>query len=65
MCFLCSVEFSHAKPLDPLNLGRLQKWIDDGRIDPSHVITMKDLVDSRIVNGVKYGVKLLADVRDR
>lgn len=49
-------------PLEPLNLGRLQQWIDAGRIDPTRVITMKDLLDSRAVHGIQYGVKLLADV---
>ena len=44
-------------PLEPLNLGRLQQWIDAGRIDP-----MKDLLDSKAVHGIQYGVKLLADV---
>ena len=47
----------------PLNLGRLQQWIDAGRIDPSRVITMKDLLDSRAVHKIEYGVKLLADVK--
>lgn len=49
-------------PLEPLNLGRLQQWIDAGRIDPTRVITMKDLLDSKAVHGIQYGVKLLADV---
>ena len=46
----------------PLNLGRLQQWIDAGRLDTSRVITMKDLLDSRAVHKIQYGVKLLADV---
>ena len=49
-------------PMEPLNLGRLQQWIDAGRIDPSRVITMKDLLDSRAVHDIRFGVKLLADV---
>lgn len=49
----------------PLNLGRLQEWIDAGRIDTSRVITMKDLLDSRAVHQIKFGVKLLADVGKR
>lgn len=53
----------HATPMAPLNLGRLQQWIDAGRIDTSRVITMKDLLDSRAVHKIQYGVKLLADVR--
>ena len=62
MLLSCSLTSRFAMPLEPLNLGRLQQWIDAGRIDPSHVITMKDLLDSRAVHGIQYGVKLLADV---
>ena len=49
--------------MEPLNLGRLQQWIDAGRIDTSRVITMKDLYDSGVVTKIRFGVKLLADVR--
>lgn len=48
--------------MEPLNLGRLQQWIDAGRIDTSRVITMKDLPDSGLVTKIRFGVKLLADV---
>lgn len=54
--------FSHSKPLDQLRLDKLQKWIDDGRIDPTHVITMKTLVDSGLMSNIKYGVKIVAHV---
>lgn len=53
---------SNSKPLDPLRLDKLQKWIDDGRIDPNHVITMKNLVDSGLMSNIKYGVKIVAHV---
>ncbi|EKG20681.1 Ribosomal protein L15 bacterial-type [Macrophomina phaseolina MS6] len=46
--------------MSPLNLDRLQQWIDQGRIDPSKPITMKELHQSRCLHGVKDGVKLLA-----
>lgn len=46
--------------MSPLNLDRLQQWIDQGRIDPSRPITMKELHQSRCLHGVKDGVKLLA-----
>ncbi|KAF2503189.1 ribosomal protein L15 [Lophium mytilinum] len=46
--------------MSPLNLDRLQNWIDQGRLDPSKPITMKELNDSRCLHGVKDGVKLLA-----
>ena len=46
----------------PLNLGRLQLWIDTGRLNPSEVITLKQLHDSGIVGKIKTGVKLLGAV---
>lgn len=45
-----------------LNLDRLQSWIDQGRIDASKEITFKEMLDSRIVHGIKDGVKLLGSV---
>lgn len=50
--------------MTPLNLDRLQHWIDRGLIDPTQPITMKELFATRCVHGIKDGVKLLADVRD-
>ncbi|GAA5881931.1 hypothetical protein JCM1840_005418 [Sporobolomyces johnsonii] len=47
--------------LVPLNLDRLQNWIDRGLIDPSQPITMRELLASRCVSRVKEGVKLLGD----
>lgn len=44
----------------PLNLNKLQAWVDQGRIDASKPITIKELGESRCVNNVKDGVKLLA-----
>ncbi|KAL9068362.1 MAG: hypothetical protein Q9157_006535 [Trypethelium eluteriae] len=50
-----------AAELSPLNLDRLQTWIDEGRLDTSKPITLKELNDSRCLHGVKAdGVKLLA-----
>jgi hypothetical protein len=49
----------------PLNLSRLQFWIDTGRIDPTKKITMKELIDSGCVGRLRkkqVGIKLLADV---
>lgn len=54
---------SFSVDMTPLNLGRLQQWIDEGRIDPTKPITFKELVDTRCVHGIKDGVKLLAAVR--
>ena len=47
----------------PLNVDRLQEWIDQGRLDTSKPITIKELHESRCLHGVKDGVKLLARVR--
>ncbi|KAF2851604.1 ribosomal protein L15 [Plenodomus tracheiphilus IPT5] len=47
--------------MSPINLDRIQSWIDQGRLDPTKPITMKELAKSRCVHGVKRnGVKLLA-----
>ncbi|CAG8522602.1 2014_t:CDS:2 [Ambispora leptoticha] len=48
------------KELTTLELDRLQHWIDRGLIDPNHVITTKQLADTRCVRGVrKDGILLL------
>lgn len=44
----------------PINLNRIQYWINNGRLDPSQPITLKELERSRCIHGVKDGVKLLA-----
>lgn len=44
----------------PVNLDRIQSWVDQGRLDPSKPITIKELGDSNCVANVKDGVKLLA-----
>ncbi|KAI9678693.1 MAG: YmL10 [Caeruleum heppii] len=47
--------------MSPLNLDRLQEWVDRGRLDPARLITLKELAESRCLHGVKRdGVKLLA-----
>ena len=43
-----------------MNIDRIQAWIDQGRLDPSKPITIKELGDSRCVTNIKDGVKLLA-----
>ena len=43
-----------------LNLYKLESWIDQGRIDPAKLITMKVLRDTGCVgSNIKDGVKLL------
>ena len=45
-----------------LNLDRVQEWIDEGRLDPSRTITMKDLRDSGVIRRkIRDGVKLLGN----
>jgi len=50
--------------MSPLNVDRLQAWIDQGRLDPSKPITLKELCASRCLHGIKDGVKLLARNKD-
>ena len=40
----------------PINLNRIQYWINQGRLDPTQPITLKELANSRCVHGVKDGV---------
>ncbi|GAA5884891.1 hypothetical protein JCM3774_004479 [Rhodotorula dairenensis] len=47
--------------LVPLNLERLQHWIDRGLIDPTQPITMRELTNTRCIHGIHDGVKLLGD----
>jgi large subunit ribosomal protein L15 len=48
--------------MSTLNLGRVQNWIDQGRIDPSKPVTIRELFKTKCIQGVKDGVKLLAKV---
>ncbi|EFE42054.1 hypothetical protein TRV_03193 [Trichophyton verrucosum HKI 0517] len=49
-----------ALKISPVNLDRIQDWIDQGRLDPSQPITLRELVKSRCIHGIKDGVKLLS-----
>lgn len=51
---------SFSVEMSPINLNRIQQWIDQGRLDPTKPITVKELAESRCLHGVKDGVKLLA-----
>lgn len=51
---------SFAEDMSPVNLDRIQYWINQGRLDPSQPITLRELNKSRCIHGVKDGVKLLA-----
>ncbi|KAK4554366.1 YmL10 [Recurvomyces mirabilis] len=47
--------------MSPVNLNKIQYWINNGRLDPSQTITFKELSSSRCIHGVaRDGVKLLA-----
>lgn len=46
--------------MSPINLNRIQYWINAGRLDPTQPITFAELVESRCMHGIKDGVKLLA-----
>ena len=48
-----------AKKPEQLNLDKLEKFIEAGRLNPKETITMKHLYDSGIVGKIKFGVKLL------
>jgi large subunit ribosomal protein L15 len=47
-----------AKEYDRLSVGRVQRWIDTGRLDPTQMITMRDLVVSGCLRRIKEGVVL-------
>lgn len=51
---------SFSLSMKPLNLYKVQDWVDQGRLDPSKPITIKELMQSRCITNVKDGVKLLA-----
>ncbi|KAL8913294.1 MAG: hypothetical protein Q9171_001858 [Xanthocarpia ochracea] len=46
--------------MKPLNLEKVQSWVDQGRLNPSKPITIRELAKSRCISQVKDGVKLLA-----
>lgn len=47
-----------AREFEKVSLGRIQRWIDTGRLNPGHKITMRDLVTSGCIRRVKEGVVL-------
>ncbi|KAK0551274.1 YmL10 [Tilletia horrida] len=52
---------THKTEYVPLNLDRIQHWIDQGRLDPSQPISAYHLLHSRCVHKVKDGIKILGD----
>jgi large subunit ribosomal protein L15 len=55
----------HAEDMSPVNLDKIQDWINQKRIDPTQPITVKELARTRAVHGVKDGIKLLARGADK
>ena len=55
---------SFSVEMSPINLNRIQEWINAGRLDPTQPITMRELNKSNCLHGVKDGVKLLARGKD-
>ena len=47
--------------MSPVNLDKIQSWIDQGRLDASQPITLKELSLSRLLGRIKDGVKLLGN----
>lgn len=52
------------KDIIPLNVGKIQEWIDLGRLKPNndHFITIRDLMVCGLITNPQDGVKLLAKV---
>lgn len=59
-----ALDSSFSIDLAPVNLDRIQEWIDQGRIDPNRPITVKELAQSRCIHQAKDGVKLLGRGKD-
>ncbi|EFY92322.1 YmL10 [Metarhizium acridum] len=49
-----------APKMSEVNLDQIQEWINQGRLDPTKQITPKELIQSKLVGGVKDGVKILS-----
>ena len=47
--------------MSSVNLDKIQSWIDQGRLDPSRPITLKELSRSGLLGQIKDGVKLLGN----
>ncbi|KAJ9474768.1 54S ribosomal protein L10, mitochondrial [Pseudozyma hubeiensis] len=51
----------HGQTFVPVNLDKIQHWIDRGLLDPSRPITAKELYETRCVHSLKDGVKILGE----
>jgi len=61
---LTSLLFRNEKTWAPVNLDRLQHWIDQGRItsSPEQPITARELLLSKCIHNAHDGIKILGDV---
>lgn len=58
---LCSSYCSHGQTFVPVNLDKIQHWINRGLLDPSRPITAKELYETRCIHSLKDGVKILGE----
>ncbi len=58
---------AHETPMLPINLGKLQDFVDMGRLSTEKILTMKDLVEAGVatMSSVKHGMKLLSKGKER
>lgn len=56
---ICDCRFPNE--MSPVNLDKIQSWIDQGRLDASKPITLKELSSAGIISRIKDGVKLLGN----
>ena len=56
-----SLYFSHGQTFVPVNLDKIQHWINRGLLDPSRPITAKELYETRCIHSLKDGVKILGE----
>ena len=47
-----------------MRIGKIQKWIELGRLDPNKPITVRELVSSRCVGTPLKGIYLNEEVND-
>ncbi|KAJ2897392.1 putative 54s ribosomal protein l10 protein [Zalerion maritima] len=50
----------HKLDMTEINVGTIQKYIDEGRLDVKKQITVKELWDAKLLTRLRDGVKLLA-----
>ncbi|SPO27881.1 related to MRPL10 - mitochondrial ribosomal protein, large subunit [Ustilago trichophora] len=51
----------HGQTYVPVNLDKIQHWINRGLLDPSRPITARELYETRCIHSLKDGVKILGE----